>query len=298
MANPQLICPAPRSTPGAGGRQCTPECAIPPDVLREASRRLGIMSLLGAVLWLLGTTFGHLAARASGSYPTPWYTLERADGIAAICIALSLALFAYTRRSAREPDFILDLGLGYLVLMAFGIGVMTHIEAPPPGWFITPQISWIGVVVLIFAAIVPNAPRKMSVAVLIAVSMNPLAMVVARASGVWDFGPWSNVIVMHYPDYLLAGVAVVISQVVTRLGQQVTRARELGSYELGELLGRGGMGVVYRATHRMLARPAAIKLIRPEALSGSENDAQLAVRRFRREAEAGGGGGGPPPRGG
>src|SRR5204863_524030 len=49
----------------------------------------------------------------------------------------------------------------------------------------------------------------------------------------------------------------------------------------------GGMGEVYRATHRMLARPAAIKLIRPEVLgAGDPESAQLAVRRFRREAEA------------
>ena len=60
----------------------------------------------------------------------------------------------------------------------------------------------------------------------------------------------------------MLGVAVVISGVVTRLGQQVTKAREMGSYRLGELIGRGGMGEVYLAHHRMLARPAAIKLIR------------------------------------
>ena len=92
---------------------------------------------------------------------------------------------------------------------------------------------------------------------------------------------------MHYPNYLLAGVAVVVSGVVTKLGHQVGRARELGSYRLGELLGRGGMGEVYLATHRMLARPAAIKLIRPEALAGEDGTkAQLATARFRREAEA------------
>jgi len=67
---------------------------------------------------------------------------------------------------------------------------------------------------------------------------------------------------MHYPNYMLLGVGVVISQVVTRLGEQVAKERELGSYRLGELLGQGGMGEVYRALHRMLARPAAIKLIR------------------------------------
>jgi serine/threonine-protein kinase len=47
------------------------------------------------------------------------------------------------------------------------------------------------------------------------------------------------------------------------------------------------MGEVYRATHRMLARPAAIKLIRPEMLGPAEGQAtQLTLKRFRREAEA------------
>ena len=98
--------------------------------------------------------------------------------------------------------------------------------------------------------------------------------------------PRTDALLMHYPDYLLLGVAVVISHVVTGLGQQVAKAREMGSYQLGELLGRGGMGEVYHATHRMLARPAAIKLIRPEVIGGSDPAAaQLAVTRFRREAE-------------
>jgi serine/threonine-protein kinase len=61
----------------------------------------------------------------------------------------------------------------------------------------------------------------------------------------------------------------------------------MGSYRLAELLGSGGMGEVYRATHRMLARPAAIKLIRPEMLGAASREAaQLAVTRFRREAQA------------
>jgi serine/threonine-protein kinase len=85
----------------------------------------------------------------------------------------------------------------------------------------------------------------------------------------------------------MLGVGVVISHVVSRLGQQVTRERELGSYRLGDLVGRGGMGEVYLATHRMLARPAAIKLIRPEVLASADDSlAQTATARFRREAEA------------
>jgi serine/threonine-protein kinase len=56
---------------------------------------------------------------------------------------------------------------------------------------------------------------------------------------------------------------------------------------LVELLGRGGMGEVWRAEHRLLARPAAIKLIQPEMLGGSDSKATTIVkRRFEREAQA------------
>jgi catechol 2,3-dioxygenase-like lactoylglutathione lyase family enzyme len=99
-----------------------------------------------------------------------------------------------------------------------------------------------------------------------------LGMTVAHAMGMYPHGGLVYGVLMHYPTYLLFGVAVVISRVVTRLGRQVARERELGSYQLGELLGQGGMGEVYKATHRMLARPAAIKLIRPEVLAAGLRD--------------------------
>jgi serine/threonine-protein kinase len=54
-----------------------------------------------------------------------------------------------------------------------------------------------------------------------------------------------------------------------------------------ELLGRGGMGEVWRARHRLLARAAAIKLIRPELLgAGTIAETQAMLRRFEREAQA------------
>jgi serine/threonine-protein kinase len=64
------------------------------------------------------------------------------------------------------------------------------------------------------------------------------------------------------------------------------RARRLGSYELEELLGRGGMGEVWRARHRLLVRRAAIKLIRPEVLGGDEASRKIVLARFEREAQA------------
>ncbi len=60
--------------------------------------------------------------------------------------------------------------------------------------------------------------------------------------------------------------------------------RLLGEYELGERLGGGGMGVVYRARHRRLGKDVALKLL--AAKSRSEPD---LLSRFLREMKALGG---------
>ncbi len=74
----------------------------------------------------------------------------------------------------------------------------------------------------------------------------------------------------------------MLRQVVTTAVISLAFPRELGSYRLVERLGAGGMGEVWRARHRLLARPAAIKLIRPVGTSAGAE----AARRFEREAQA------------
>jgi hypothetical protein len=245
------------------------------------------MSLVAAGLWVVGTILGRLAMRSMQSDESMGFGLTMDDAIAAVSVLASLLLFVYTRTANRDPQRILDLGLAYMVLTALALGLTVHSGPMPPTRSVSPQISWIGAVILMFSAIVPSTRTNTLLAGLVAASMNPVGMLWARAQGSWDFGPASNALLMHYPDYLLVGVAVVISHVVTTLGRKVTKAREMGSYQLGELLGRGGMGEVYKASHRMLARPAAIKLIRPEMLGGTDPAvAARAIARFRREAEA------------
>jgi serine/threonine-protein kinase len=65
------------------------------------------------------------------------------------------------------------------------------------------------------------------------------------------------------------------------LRREAYDAKSLGAYTLRERLGAGGMGEVYLAEHRLLKRPAAIKLIRPEK-AGDLN----AIARFEGEVQA------------
>jgi tRNA A-37 threonylcarbamoyl transferase component Bud32 len=92
------------------------------------------------------------------------------------------------------------------------------------------------------------------------------------------------------------GAAVVFARHVVRVRRDAAvaraiaraatdRARELGSYRLVERLGQGAMGEVWRAEHRLLARQAAIKLIREEALTTGSRPLLELRERFRREAQ-------------
>ncbi|HEX3479753.1 MAG TPA: serine/threonine-protein kinase [Kofleriaceae bacterium] len=56
---------------------------------------------------------------------------------------------------------------------------------------------------------------------------------------------------------------------------------QVGPYRIVGQLGGGGMGMVYRAVHTLLDRPAAIKVLRPEL--GNHG---MAIDRFRTEARA------------
>ncbi|MGE0432494.1 MAG: serine/threonine protein kinase [Planctomycetota bacterium] len=80
---------------------------------------------------------------------------------------------------------------------------------------------------------------------------------------------------------------VIASLVGTRINRRLRdkisevkeEARQLGQYRLEQLIGEGGMGSVYRASHAMLRRPTAVKLVR------AEHATHESLVRFEREVQ-------------
>jgi serine/threonine-protein kinase len=184
-------------------------------------------------------------------------------------------------------------GLAFEVLGSFGIASAEyhHITAPiqygdyGPGGF---GLSWVALWVLLFSVVVPVPTRLALVSAALSLAAVPLVYAAVAAAGHnVTLGGAEFFFSLVFPYLIVLLLAYVGSRVVYRLGTAIREAREMGSYRLVERLGRGGMGEVWRARHHRLARPAAIKLIRPEVLGAQDAASrQVLLQRFEREAQA------------
>jgi hypothetical protein len=263
--------------------------SLPPDLQAQVVRRLRLVTLAYAAAYFFADffptfLFGEFRDRLG--YLEGWIF-----GAVSIVLAV-VACLAFGARMAWGAKIV--IGLIFQVVGSYGIAAgqyagvtqipitehLLHVLSP----------SWVGVWMVFFSVVVP-APARWSLAALLASASAAPVVLWATMNGIGKasmLGTPVEFFFRHVFPYLIcAALAYAGGQVLFKLGVAIKRARELGSYRLIERLGRGGMGEVWRATHRMLARPAAVKFIRPDALAGVRADrARLALRRFELEAQA------------
>jgi serine/threonine-protein kinase len=252
---------------------------LPDDLRSEHLRRLEVFTAVGAGVWEFGLLMDAVVLPRSVGTITSTHVLS----IEVVAALTSLALCLYVRFTKHAPA---AAGMVFMLLNAAGV-TLINTWARDPTRESMGHLSWVTFVILASAALMPTTPRRVLVASVVAASLEPLGVWIAHLRGVPAAPGLAATLAFAMPNYVSAVVATVPAQVFQGLGRRLREARELGSYQLVELLGHGGMGEVWRAQHRWLARHAAVKLVRPEVLGASAGaDATLALRRFEREAQA------------
>jgi serine/threonine-protein kinase len=282
---PEHVTILPPAADGATARAIS--SGLPIDLVRDAAGRLRALALLYAFVFFTAGVFPPLLIAADRAH---FFGRVASWAPSVIGIGTALLVAAVIRTPRVSPQTAITLGLVFEIVSSYAIAAA---EFGDPVTIDTQRgflgLSWVAVWVVLFTVVVPTSPRRALVAALVAVSSVPVVIGLMIGSGVASLrlAPLEFFVGLVLPYLLVVAMAYVGARVVYRLGTEVKRARELGGYYLEEKLGEGGMGEVWRARHQMLARPAAIKLIRPSFAAGPYGEvSELAVRRFEREAQA------------
>ncbi len=266
----------------------TPPDTLPADIVNVVLRRIVLLSLTPPVLVLIGNVVNLVNSYVLGITAFDYSVLEAGHDVVITLVSLIVAWVVYRRMLSTRS--LIRIGLAFCVFVAFWFSaseclVVTtyHSNAIRLG---LSYFSFTLVWVVFFPAIVPMRSTTAVTTILLAASVSPLTRWAATHAGWVEFAEGSLAFVTMASIFSVL-MGITVSSVVYRLGKAVREARDMGSYRLEENLGSGGMGEVWVASHRMLARSAAVKFLRPDVTAGLDpGQVQELNQRFEREVQA------------
>ena len=244
------------------GRLHRPGLTLPPELLEKAVTRLSGISIIAGVSALVVYALnGLLQPEVAEAQRNPLVRLVT------LAMVLSSGAFVVLHRSGvLSKQTIVQLGVVFQVLVGFFLA-MTETSVPFGASDFARGVSVLALWTALCGLLIPSTPAMNLVAGLSVSAMWPAAYFVNAQLYEYRWIGWNRGAAWCFPLLLTAICSNLISRRIYRIEVDSHRAEELGSYKLESVIGRGGMGEVWRANHRMLAREAAIKLIRPEVLA-------------------------------
>ena len=242
------------------------------------------LALLGKFVFLIsGSFFAVSMIEILGSDPASGGEAIRMEppsfyhlGGTLVAGALWVVARQHRRLSARTVEWLDAIGsplmCAFFALMGVGFAQALLAMGQDPTRGLFTGLLACSYTVLSRGIAVPSTPRRTLAISSVAMAILPIATLA---------GTRMPLLAYAVTSWCIAAVAlaVVASRVIFGLRAEVNKVRRLGQYTLEEKLGEGGMGVVYRASHAMLRRPTAIKMLRPE-MAGEE-----VLHRFEREVQ-------------
>jgi hypothetical protein len=270
-------------SPGPAGES---RLALVEVLATTAHARLRALALIGMCTFASGMAMALILPAMLGR--PPWEQLVMA-GLCAFLSAVSCATWMFARQARPPARTIIAVGLTYVVVAALAMAC-AEIAIGPRAAKDYDGVPGMCIWIVLFPLIIPCLPSQALVAALNCATCLPLAYGLSLMMG-REPSDTAALVRWFAPGYFCAGVAWAAAWVFGRMAGDVARSRRevqnLGAYQLTEMLGRGGMGEVWKAKHRLLPRHAAVKFIRP-----TEDPTQdpAVVRdialRFQREAKA------------
>lgn len=257
------------------------QARIAGDVAEQGARRIGILAIITAVT-VVGAAFLQQALQPemAAAQQSPVFRLS------ALALVLAGAgLAALQRAELVSQQDLLDLGLVFEVAGSCALALMEN-AAPwsnSPVRGSTTVVTWIAICVIV----IPNRPWKSIAAAVASAAIVPCAHLVAAQILDYPALPLNRLVSYSLGPLFVAGWAPFICTHIHRLHEDLSRSENFGSYHLEKLLGRGGMGEVWLARHRLLRRDAAVKLVLAELMErASHSERRQIQKRFESEAQA------------
>jgi serine/threonine-protein kinase len=250
-------------------------------IAAEASGRIGTLAILTAVTVVGASILHHaLSPDIAAAQQTPLFRLS-----ALFMVLAGAGLAALQRSALLTSQDLLDLGLVFEIAGALALSLMEN-AIPLPGTMergYTGVAAWIAICVMV----IPNRPWKSITAAIASAAAVPGGHLLAAQILGYPAMARNRLAGYTLGAAIVAGWTPFISIRLHRMREDLSHARDFGSYHLEKLVGRGGMGEVWLARHRLLRRDAAVKLVLPRFLKELGPLAQRqAYRRFEQEAQA------------